>query len=398
MNLERSNQVYNASESNAFLSRGVLQRKCDCGNHTQSGEECTACSNKKLNKPLQTKLKIGDANDRYEQEADRVAEQVMQMPSPKNREANEYSQAKPFVQRCVSNSQSGAAEVPPIVHEVLHTAGQPLDQAARDFMEPRFDNDFSRIRVHSDAKAAKSTNAVNAIAYTVGKHLVFNTGQYAPQKSEGRKLLAHELTHVVQQGAHVPSPSTRAMARLQRLGANPGCTTDQSDTIHQAIFNARGWLNKAIPQLEASPLSKRARSSLRRNFGPTYGVPANASLIAGRLRTGYSEISTIPFRCRGAGDAFCGRASPPCGYAHAGAGGHAATICNGTLNPGTHWIFQAGCTLHESFHAAFSRFTTANDRYSGWHGRSSSSADYPGTGIGPLLNADSYTTLAMDLS
>lgn len=398
MNFAGSIQLDKLSQSGVFQPKGVLQRKCDCGQHTHGGGECAACSKKKLNQPLQAKLKIGDVDDRYEQEADRVAEQIMQMPASKNSKTSEYSHAKPIVQRHVSYSRNATAEVPPIVHQVLHTAGQPLEQGVRDFMEPRFGHDFSRVRVHSDAKAARSTQAVNAIAYTVGKHLVFNTGRYAPQKSEGRKLLAHELTHVMQQGAHVASPSMHEPVRLQRLGANQGCTVDQRDIIHQAIFNARGWLNKAIPQLKASPLSNRVRRSLRRNFGPTQGVPANASLIAGRLRTAYSEISTIPFRCRGAGDIHCSRASPPCGYAHDGAGGHAATICNGTLDAGTHWIFQAGCVLHESFHAAFSRFTTAHDRYSGWYGRSGSSADYPGTGIGPLLNADSYTTLAMDLS
>jgi len=89
--------------------------------------------------------------------------------------------------------------VPPIVHEVLRSPGQPLDAQTRTFMEPRFGHDFSHVRVHSDAKAADSARAVNALAYTVGQDVVFGDRQYAPETYEGKRLLAHELTHVVQQ-------------------------------------------------------------------------------------------------------------------------------------------------------------------------------------------------------
>jgi hypothetical protein len=90
--------------------------------------------------------------------------------------------------------------VPPIVHDVLNSSGQALDAGARAFMEPRFGHDFSGVRVHTDARAAESARSVNALAYTVGRNVVFGTGQYAPGTGEGRRLLAHELTHVVQQG------------------------------------------------------------------------------------------------------------------------------------------------------------------------------------------------------
>ena len=93
-----------------------------------------------------------------------------------------------------------ASEVPPIVHEVLHSPGQPLDSATRAFMEPRFGHDFSQVRVHTDAKAAQSALAVNALAYALGRDVVFGVGQYAPRTRTGQRLLAHELTHVVQQG------------------------------------------------------------------------------------------------------------------------------------------------------------------------------------------------------
>ena len=93
------------------------------------------------------------------------------------------------------------ASAPPSVHEVLSNCGQPLDAATRAFLEPRFGYDFSRVRVHTDERAADSARAVRANAYTVGSDIVFAAGQFAPQTYAGRKLLAHELAHAVQQGA-----------------------------------------------------------------------------------------------------------------------------------------------------------------------------------------------------
>jgi len=100
-----------------------------------------------------------------------------------------------------SPAASGSAEAPPIVHEVLHSQGRPLDAGTRSFMEPRFGHDFSGVRVHSDSRAAESARAVNALAYTVGNNVVFGAGQYAPGREGGQRLLAHELAHVVQQSA-----------------------------------------------------------------------------------------------------------------------------------------------------------------------------------------------------
>ena len=95
--------------------------------------------------------------------------------------------------------QAEPSAVPPIVHEVLRSPGQPLDAATRAHMEPRFGHDFSRVRVHTDAKAAESARAVNAQAYTVGSNIVFGAGQYISETKQGKKLLTHELVHIVQQ-------------------------------------------------------------------------------------------------------------------------------------------------------------------------------------------------------
>jgi hypothetical protein len=134
---------------------GLLQRACACGQHTaSSGGECEECKRKR----------------------------------------------KGMLQRAAMD-HSPVQEVPPVVHDVLRSPGQPLDAGTRAFMEPRFGQDFSNVRVHTDVKASESARAVNALAYTVGHDVVFATGQYAPKTNEGRKLIAHELTHVVQQNS-----------------------------------------------------------------------------------------------------------------------------------------------------------------------------------------------------
>jgi hypothetical protein len=88
---------------------------------------------------------------------------------------------------------------PPIVSEVLNSSGQPLDAQTRAYLEPRFGHDFSRVRIHTDVRAAESARAVNALAYTLGHSVVFGAGQFQPATNGGRRLIAHELTHVVQQ-------------------------------------------------------------------------------------------------------------------------------------------------------------------------------------------------------
>jgi hypothetical protein len=108
--------------------------------------------------------------------------------------------SKGVLQRRAVN-QSGPAGAPPIVHEVLRSPGRPLDPATRAYMEPRFGRDFSRIRVHTDGRAADSARAIHASAFTSGCNIVFGADRYKPKTSIGKGLLAHELTHVVQQGS-----------------------------------------------------------------------------------------------------------------------------------------------------------------------------------------------------
>jgi len=97
-------------------------------------------------------------------------------------------------------SSKSTSVAPAVVHDVLRSPGAPLDPSTRAFMEPRFGRDFSQIKIHTDGKAAESSTAVNASAYAVGRDLVFGDGQYAPHTRPGQRLLAHELTHALQQG------------------------------------------------------------------------------------------------------------------------------------------------------------------------------------------------------
>jgi len=110
-----------------------------------------------------------------------------------------FSQARAGILRRAAVNVAPVNQLPPIVHEVLRSPGQPLDASTRVLMEPRFEHDFSRVRVHTDARAAESARAVNALAYTLGQNAVFGAGQFAPGTTAGKQLLAHELTHVVQQ-------------------------------------------------------------------------------------------------------------------------------------------------------------------------------------------------------
>jgi len=159
---------------------------------------------------LQAKLKVNTPGDVYEQEADRVAAQITNLPERQIRRPcpcgggcpecrAQHATEERLQTRSVRVNDAGAIEAPPIVNEALRSSGQPLDSSTRAFMESRFGHDFSQVRVHTDALAADSARAVSALAFTVGADVLFGTGRYAPQTTDGKKLLAHELVHVAQQ-------------------------------------------------------------------------------------------------------------------------------------------------------------------------------------------------------
>jgi Domain of unknown function (DUF4157) len=110
----------------------------------------------------------------------------------------------------ISGSQM-RRQMSPVVNEVVLSPGKPLDPESRRWLEPRFGHDFSRVRVHNDTRAAESAKAVGAFAYTVGRNIAFGDGQYAPRSIAGQRLLAHELTHVVQQASAPPETQKQVL-------------------------------------------------------------------------------------------------------------------------------------------------------------------------------------------
>lgn len=189
------NQV-KAPPTSAFASvQGrLLQRKCACGNHTVAGGECAECRKKRL----QRKLIIGASNDPLEQEADRVAEQVLATSANPA-----VGGTTPSIQRHAWRLSEQSEEAPDSVNRVLGSSGRALDTPLRKEMESRFNHDFSQVRVHRGSVAEQSAREVKAHAYTVGHNIIFGAGQFAPETHQGRRLIAHELTHVVQQSGNL---------------------------------------------------------------------------------------------------------------------------------------------------------------------------------------------------
>ena len=189
---------------------------------------------------IQAKLEVGQPGDMYEREADRVADEVMRVPEPEIQRQEEEEQEEeilltkplvdqitPLVQRQVEEEEEeemlqaksredATSEVTDDLESQINEirgGGRPLAESERAYFELRFGNDFSRVRIHTEARAADMARVLNAQAFTLGNDIVINAGRYAPETSEGKKLLAHEMTHVVQQNAgNVRAPSDQGQA------------------------------------------------------------------------------------------------------------------------------------------------------------------------------------------
>lgn len=152
----------------------------------------------------------------------------------------DFEEGEIRLQRKENGSFPSTQGVPPIVHDVLRSQGLPLDANTRAFFEPRFGNDFSQVRIHKDAEAIASAQQVHARAYTVGNEIVFGGGQYLPETAEGKKLLAHELTHVVQQ-------ATSAHEMPVEISPARGDSESEAEYVSSQVMNTG----------ESSPVSNR---------------------------------------------------------------------------------------------------------------------------------------------
>ena len=211
---------------------------------------------------IQAKLQLSEPGDEHEQEADRVADNVMRMPEPESSKppvVSPVTQPEEEEEKVVATKSKGG--VPLAVRDdddeekkvarkteedksedeehvdlkadgaathipgstANHIAsmsgrGSPLPNSTRAFFEPRFGADFSHVRVHTDSDAAESNRSINARAFTVGPNIAFASGQYAPESERGRQLLAHELTHVMQQ-SHKVTPMIQRWGELEHKTA-----------------------------------------------------------------------------------------------------------------------------------------------------------------------------------
>ena len=191
---------------------------------TDQAERCPACSQPRALQPgvIQPKLLVGQVDDPLEHEADTVADYLMRMPDPElrintslpklSRKGTAYEEETPKTPRTkpIGAPEAEVSHAPAIAHEVLGTQGRPLDSTTRTFFEPRFRHDLGEVRIHDDRRAAKSARSVGALAYTAGRHIVFGEGAYRTGTDAGRRLLAHELSHTVQQ-SRTPASQPRTM-------------------------------------------------------------------------------------------------------------------------------------------------------------------------------------------
>jgi hypothetical protein len=183
-------------KSRATAGGRLLQRKCACGN-ASSGitRKCGSCERKQA-LGLPAKLVLGEPGDALEREADGIAARVLESTAAAPRRVSPAPVPR-IDRRAAAGAMANTA--PASVAATLARGGEALSPGTRAFFEPRFGHDFARVRVHRDAAAAQSARDVAAHAYTVGHHVVFASGQYAPETVAGRRLIAHELAHVLQQ-------------------------------------------------------------------------------------------------------------------------------------------------------------------------------------------------------
>lgn len=246
---EKSSKARKAylTQPSVFLADHVLYLQRTIGN--QAVERLIK------SRTLQTKLRIGQPDDIYEKEADRVAEEVMLMTCnqgdeeceikrkcPKCEEEIQMLSQKTFFASNQNSTHEVALEIEVDINSMIGV-GEPLPKSMNDFFEPRFGVDFSQVRVHTDAKADELARSVNALAFTVGKDIVFGAGYYAPETAKGKHLLAHELTHVVQQS------NTRSQVKNKSVINKHSKTEIDSFTHANAILSPIGVTVSTFPQI-----------------------------------------------------------------------------------------------------------------------------------------------------
>ena len=262
-------------------------------NETQQAKTTNSMMHGASRVPVEPKFTVNTPEDMYEREANRVADQVVSMPGLQRQPAcpagvgcpksdNEQSGHEQFQIKRVQANSAGDVTVPPIVHEVVSSLGQALDPTTRGFMESRFRHDFSKVRVHTGARADEAARAVQARAFTLGDHIVFGADQYGSDGTIERRLLAHELTHVLQQRPGVDSataqvsgaPTVRERApvlSVQCQKARPAQPT-ADDAAFWEWWKPVSGLEGPLSAWEARPENRKYDRGGKTNYGVTIGL------------------------------------------------------------------------------------------------------------------------------
>lgn len=267
---------------------------------------------------------VGAPDDAFEREADRIAHQVM---SGKPAEVAPDA-AAPKLQRLPASTPN-PTHAPAEIQQVLGTPGRPLDAKARAFFEPRFGHDFSSVRVHADDVADRSARALDAQAYTMGHHVVFARGSYALAAESGRRMLAHELAHVVQQ-SHSPGSSPRVQRKGGRGPGSCGLLSAAAATVLGSAAHVQIQTKLAtrgiVPELEI-PRATKAMGLGSRKCQPITTPPGFADVaritsplvsvgeikpyyiaqVAGRMQARHYRTRATQSKQRLTGTGSCGR-------------------------------------------------------------------------------------------
>lgn len=277
----------------------------------QRGKATGSASSKDADTPffkpiVQPKLTINQPNDVYEQEADAVADKVMKMTGNDTVQTKFFNPSISFIQRVCAHCEEEKKEMQrkemngdktndnsdleSYVNN-LNSSGQSLPAEVRDFYSPRMGFDFSNVKVHTDSIAAKSAQSINALAYTTGNNIVFNSGQYSPSTDRGKRLLGHELTHVVQQHNNVQSKKIQRAAYV----------CDEYSTSYRSTYNPGPGINLT---LSGNAFTINANMEV---YGPgaTAAIASQMQSTISRVwnasfSTGYSVTANISITVRGA--------------------------------------------------------------------------------------------------
>ncbi len=373
-----------------------------------NGNVSTAAKNKSFFSPaiVQPKLTINQPNDPYEQEADYMADKVMRMEQPgiqlkrldisaiqrkcdhceeeeKNMQRKEMDRGETTADGALENYVGN-----------LNSSGQSLPNEVRSFYEPRFGYDFSNVKVHTGSVAAKSAQSINALAYTSGNNIVFNSGQYSADTDSGKRLLAHELTHVVQQGT-IQGASDSVMRQKKPENEFESCSGSQKSQLLPILEDAKKAVNFARAVVGTAfgrpdKMSPQRRQHFLDHFHTTSRDDLR-DILSTYTSLGESITKGLKIKCEAVCDKDANQVT--CGYAY-------NTQWFGGWGP-IHICFdKAGCNFASTntsknerialiIHEAAHRHTGVDDKAYKWN------AKYKTLSSGDAIdNADSYAWFA----